>query len=77
MQQVKIFKKDEDETHLLEEEVNQWIRNSGAKIISITGNIAPQTEPLARKKKGRGKSAMEFPPSDVLLIVLYEASDSK
>ena len=75
MQQVKIFTRDEDEVHLLEEEVNEWIRKSGAKIISVTGNIAPQTEPLAKKKKSGGKSAKKFPPSDVLLVVLYESTE--
>jgi hypothetical protein len=66
MQQVKIFECLENEIKSLEEEINQWLRESGARIISITGNIAPQSatsQPKARPA-----------PSDVLLIVLYDLS---
>ena len=66
MQQVKIFECLENEIKSLEEDINQWLRESGARIISITGNIAPQSatsQPKARPA-----------PSDVLLIVLYELS---
>lgn len=66
MQQVKIFECRENEIKSLEDEINQWLRESGARIISITGNIAPQSatsQPKARPA-----------PSDVLLIVLYETS---
>ena len=64
MQQVKIFECLENEIKSLEGEINQWLSESGARIISITGNIAPQgvtSQPKARPA-----------PSDVLLIVLYE-----
>lgn len=66
MQQVKIFECLENEITSLEDAINQWLRESGARIISITGNIAPQSatsQPKARPA-----------PSDVLLIVLYELS---
>ena len=75
MQQVKIFKSIESNVAALEGEVNAWIRQSGARVIAVTGNIAPQSAmpggaPAASMGQGR------FPPSDVVLIVLYEAPGS-
>ena len=67
MQQVRIFKSIESEVAALEREVNAWIGDSGARVISITGNIAPQSG----SPKGTGMS--QYVPSDILLIVLYEA----
>ncbi|MCO6455808.1 MAG: hypothetical protein J5I93_10975 [Pirellulaceae bacterium] len=65
MQQVKIFKSIESELWSMENEINTWIKESGAKVISVTGNIAPQSG---------GASAMggTFSASDVLVIVTYE-----
>ena len=68
MQQVKIFKSLESDVTQLENEVNTWIRESGAKIVAITGNIAPQTV-TSGKGEALGKGA--FPPSDVIIIVVY------
>lgn len=67
MQQVRLFKGIESELHAMEDEMNQWIRDSGAKIISITGNIAPQT--------GNTQPAGNFSASDVLVVVLYETNN--
>lgn len=64
MQKVRIFSSIESELRNLEEEVNQWIVESGAKIISMTGNIAPQST---------GSSHVgTFSASDVLLMILYD-----
>ena len=68
MQQVKIFKNLESDMTALENEVNTWIRESGAKIVAITGNIAPQTLTTGRSD-ALGKGA--FAPSDVIIIVVY------
>ena len=65
MQQVKIFKGIENELVALEEEINEWISETGAKIASITGNIAAQSA-------SAGSMGDTFSGSDVLLIVLYE-----
>ena len=62
MKQVKLFKTVENEIWSLEKEINDWIYESGATIVSVTGNIAPQT---------RG-SADSFSASDVLVVVLFE-----
>ena len=69
VQQVKIFKTVENEIAALEAEVNAWIRQSGARVLSVTGNIAPQS---AARGSGGGLTQGSFAPSDVVLIVLYE-----
>jgi hypothetical protein len=66
MQQVKIFKSVDTELGDTEKEINRWIRKSGAKVLSITGNIAGQ--PSA----GTGGPVNSFSASDVLVVVLYE-----
>ena len=76
MRRVKIFKRDEDEVQLLEKDVNQWIEESRADVISISGNIAPQTERLEQRVDGGEAAAAVYPPSDVLLVVLYESGGS-
>jgi hypothetical protein len=69
MQQIKLFKGTENDVDGLEKEVNAWIRSSGVKVLSVMGNIAPQSE--GGDATGLGKSG--FPPSDVILIVLYDS----
>jgi hypothetical protein len=67
MQRVKIFKALENEHDVLELQINQWIAATNARILHISGNIAPQTE------SGRsGGLASTGNASDVLVIVLYE-----
>lgn len=66
MQRIKFFKGVENELSTLEGEINVWIESEGAKIISVTGNIAPQTS-------GTQLDA-SFASSDVLVIVVYETS---
>ena len=63
MRLVKIFKTIESELWTVEKEINTWVEESGVKIVSVTGNIAPQTE----KSSSQG-----FSSSDVLIVVLYE-----
>ena len=72
MRLVKIFKGLESDVGRLEEEVNAWIRQSRAKVVFVTGNISPQTTGSGAKASGLGQGS--FPPSDVVLIVLYEAT---
>ena len=70
MQQVKLFKSVEVEISELETEINNWIRENGIRVVSIQGNIAPQTisDPKA-------ESARRFAPSDVLMVVTYETAE--
>lgn len=71
MRFVKIFKGLENDVSSLEAEVNAWIRQSGAKVVFVTGNIAAQSVDPGSKSGGLTQSP--FPPSDVILVVLYEA----
>jgi hypothetical protein len=70
MQQIKIFKGIESELSSLEREVNEWLVESGARVVQIFGNLAPQSIPPTAK--GAGLSNSEFAPSDALIVVLYE-----
>jgi len=70
MQQVKIFIGVEDHRAELEAEVNAWLKDSGAKIHSVTGNIAPQT--LAKEATTLTGTGRSFRPSDVFILVVYE-----
>ena len=72
MQQVKIFKGVESDISGLEKEINAWLCESGVRVISITGNIAPQTE---MENAGGGLGRSRFPPSDIVVIVLYETAE--
>ena len=72
MQQVKLFKGVENEVGTLEKEINDWLSRSGAKVVTLTGNIAPQS-PKSDSAGGLGKGS--FAPSDVLVIVLYETGN--
>ena len=68
MQQVKIFKSFDSELADMESQINRWIRKSGARVLSVTGNFSSQT--------GASQGALEsFAAGDVLVIVLYEAAD--
>lgn len=64
MRLVKIFVEKEDHTDELESTINSWIEQSGANVVSITGNIAPQSQVSYPNKKPD--------PSDVLVVVVYE-----
>ena len=70
MQQLKLFKGVEAEVSQLETEVNNWIRENGIRVVSIQGNIAPQTV-----SDSKAESVRRFAPSDVLIVVTYEASE--
>jgi len=70
MQQVKIFKALEGETAQLEKQVNAWLTESGARVLQITGNIAPQDRSI--DSKASSISSSPYVASDILLIVLYE-----
>ncbi len=61
MEQIRLFKGVEMELRALEDEINEWLRESGARVISVTGNIAPQAS-----------TGGSFTTSDILVIVTYE-----
>lgn len=70
MQRVKIFKSIESDVSKLEQEINQWIESSGARVLNITGNIAPQTESVGGSSMSSAPT--RYPPSDILVIVVYD-----
>lgn len=65
MQQVKIFKTVDTEIAELERQINRWMRKSGARVLSITGNLTSQSN-----ESNGGLNS--FAAGDVLVIVLYE-----
>jgi len=71
MQKVKLFKSIESELLNMEKEINDWIESTGAKVISVTGNIAPQTG------SGAGAPLGSFSASDVLVVVMYEGGHAR
>jgi hypothetical protein len=70
MHQIKVFKGIENDLGVLESEVNKWLIESGVHVVNMFGNLAPQSSPSVSKAAGLSKS--EFPPSDILLVILYE-----
>ncbi len=70
MQQIKLFVDIESNLETLESKVNAWLKESGAKVVNIFGNIAPQTATPESKLKSLGDRA--FASSDVFIAVVYE-----
>lgn len=68
--QIKIFKGLEDDTTTIEHDVNQWLAENKVKVIQIIGNVAPQT--LAAEAVKNTLTRTNHPPSDVMLVLLYE-----
>lgn len=64
MRKVKFFMSLENELPALEAEINDWIASTGITLISVNGNIAPQT--------GDHSALGSFSASDVFVIVVYE-----
>ena len=76
MQQIKLFSGREDHKAELEDEVNAWIAQAGVEVISIAGNIAPQSvlpskEASTSSGLGTPGTTRRFAPSDILVIVTY------
>ena len=70
MNQIKIFKGLEDDTTTIEHDVNEWLRSNDVRVVQIFGNVAPQTTAPETVKNTLTRTS--HPPSDVLLVVLYE-----
>ena len=65
MQQVKLFKGVDSDLPELERQINRWIRKSGARVLSISGNLSGAP--------GAGTGPMNsFAAGDVLVIVHVE-----
>ena len=66
MQQIKIFKNIESELPTMQDEMNQWLSESGAKVVQMSANVAPQSTSDANL----GSSS--FSSSDVMVVIVYE-----
>ena len=64
MQQIKIFKSIESERPEMEKEINRWIRKSGVRVLSVTGNITSHG--------GAGGPMSSFSGSDILIVLLVD-----
>ena len=67
VRQVRLFKRLESDINALQEEINGFLREPGVRLVSVSGNIAPQSETDGKRLGGDG-----YTPSDVLVIVVYE-----
>ena len=70
MHQIKIFKGLEDDASTIEHDVNEWLEKDKVKVLQIFGNVA--TQALAAEVVSNTLSKTAHPPSDILLVVLYE-----
>ena len=76
MQQVRLFTGSEDQVGTMERSVNDWLRTSNARVISVFGNMSPQSVmPI-----GEGKTTLSheggsrrFAPSDIFRCIVYDA----
>lgn len=65
MQQIKIFKSVDTEIPQMEHQINRWMRKSGARVLSVTGNLTSQPN--------AGQGPMNsFAAGDIMVIVHYE-----
>lgn len=71
MHQIRVFTDIESNMEALEGRVNAWLRESGAKVINIFGNIAPQT--VTSGSQGTALAERKFSSSDVFMVVVYDA----
>jgi len=73
MYQVKIFKGIESNLAGLENEVNTWLAETNARVVQIFGNLAPLS---GERNEGNSLSAYPYVASDVMMVVLYETTES-
>lgn len=67
MQQIKLFKSVETEIEDMEKDINSWLASNDINVVSIVGNVSPQTPGRASSDGGR-----RFDPSDLFIAILYE-----
>jgi hypothetical protein len=73
-QSIKLFVGVETNLGDLESKINAWIRESGAEVVNIFGNIAPQTQ---TKEAFTGGPERRFAGSDIMLAVVYRDGKTK
>jgi hypothetical protein len=69
VQQVKLFKGVEKDCAGLERDINAWLKSSGARVVHMFGNIAPQTTSAEARGAASSKG---FESSDLFVAIVYE-----
>lgn len=75
MHQVKLFKGLENDLPGLEKQINDWLTQNKARVVQITGNLAPQKDETKPDETGVTHSL--YSPANVLLALLYEKEDGR
>ena len=70
MQQIKLFRGLDSELPRLQDQINRWLAESGARVIQMSGNLSPQS--VLQDPKG-APPLSPLVPSEVLVTILYEA----
>lgn len=69
MHQIRLFKGVETEIREMEKEINSWLKESKARVVHLSANIAPQTNEPA--PTGTTKSRA-YAPSDLFVSLVYD-----
>ena len=76
MQQVKIFVGIEQDSDVMEQEMNTWLaENQGVRVVNIFGTIAPQTpnpQNSPRMSINDASGGRRFAPSDLFMCIVYD-----
>ena len=70
MNRIKLFRGLENDLPGLEKQVNDWLAESGARVVQMVGNLAPQEDQTRPDDSGVAHSL--YHPANVLLVLLYE-----
>ena len=70
MHQIRLFLDIESNAESMERKVNDWLKESGAKVVNIFGNIAAQT--VTPEAKSSTMNTRKFSSSDLFVVVVYE-----
>ena len=71
MHQIKLFVDIESNVDAMETRINTWLRESGAEVIKIFGNIAAQT--VTPESKTTALAERKFSSSDLFISVVYDS----
>jgi hypothetical protein len=67
--QIRLFKGVETDIKEMEKEINSWLKDSKARVVHMSSNIAPQSnEPQAFS----GPKARQFAPSDLFVAIVFD-----
>lgn len=70
MHQIKLFKGLETDLPGLEKQMNEWLAESGARVVNMFGNLAPQKDET--QPDATGVSHSLYLPANIFIAVLYD-----